>query len=198
MFGGRTLPVPLVAVLFIIAGFLILAIGNRFFRGPVEASVSVLAEDSQTGRFLVELPVEVGGTLSKTGEDGRAVFTDLYVGLQTFKISLPNFKDFFQTVNLKQGKNEEIVFSLEIITAQVKGRILDSTTKRPIEEAAVVMGGALGKTDTKGRFTLDEVIIGTPTLEVRKDGYEELSVKASLVKGVTKDLGDLFLAQPTY
>jgi len=194
MFGRRTLLVSLFAILFI-GGFFIFFIRSKFFRDPVKALVTVLVEDGQTGRSLIELPVEVNGTLAKTGEDGRAVFTDLYAGLRTFKISLPNFKDFFQTVNLKQGENEEIVFSLELTTAWVRGRILDSATKIPVEEATVVIGGAMGKTDDEGKFTLDEVIIGTRTLKVRKDGYEELSVKVSLVKGITRDLGDLSLVQ---
>lgn len=193
MFEGRTLLVPLIVALLVILA--IFAVRSPLLSRSAQASVSVLVEDAQSGRPLVGLMVTADGALAKTEEDGRAVFTDIRAGLTTFKVSIRDFKDFFQTVTLKRGENEEVVFCLEPSTASVKGRVLDSIDRSPLEGVTVVMGGAVGETDVDGRFTLDDVIIGTPTLRIRKDGYEELSIDVPLVKGIIKDLGDLSLTR---
>lgn len=160
-------------------------------QGP--ATASVLVEHGESGRPLVGIPVEAGGFAAETDDNGRAFFDNLSPGSTTFKVSFVDFRDFFQTATLEQGENEEILFSLELATAQVRGKVLDSRSGKPIVGAVVTGGGVVGETDADGRFVLDEAVIGTPTLVVVKDGYEEFSLEVPLVRGVIKDLGNLSL-----
>lgn len=173
----------------------ILLIGFVANRSQEPAKVSVLVEDGESGRLLIGIPIEADGLVAETDDRGRVFFDNLSPGLATFKISFVDFKDFLQTVNIKRGENEEILFSLELVTAQVKGRVLDSPSGKPVAGAAVAAGGVVGETGPDGRFTLDEVVIGTPTIKVRKEGYEAFSLGVPLVKGVIKDQGDLTLTR---
>jgi len=165
------------------------------------SSAAVLVKDSRTGRPLVGLVVEasgasaasVGSALAETDEAGRAVFANLRPELTTFRVSLLGFKDFFQTVRLSRGDNGEIVFLLELATASVRGRVLDAVAGEPLKGAVVTLGGVRDETDADGRFFLDEAIVGTPVLKVRKDGYEMLSMEVVLANDVAKDLGDLLV-----
>ncbi len=193
MFRGRVIPVSLL-ILLIVGSLSFLAIRRILSREQTKITATVLVEDGKTGRSLIGLPVEVDGTLAQTGEDGRAVFTELYPGQHTFKVSLTGFKDFFQTIALGRGGGEEVVFSLDLVTSRVKGRVLDKTAKVPVDGATVLAGGVTAKTGSAGRFALDEVIVGTPALRITKDGYKERSIKITLIGGITKNLGDLFLA----
>jgi len=158
-----------------------------------KSSVTVLVEETRSGRSLVGLLVEADGVPAETDDGGRATFTDLGAGLVTFRVGLPGFKDFYQTVTLKHGDKEELVFSLDVETAGVRGRVLDRASGSPVSEAVVTIGGVRGETDSEGRFSFDKVIIGTPALEVAREGYQTLMTSVTLEGSAAADLGDLSL-----
>jgi protocatechuate 3,4-dioxygenase beta subunit len=148
------------------------------------SSVVVTVEDDGDGRSLAGLVVEASyypasdqdsGALAETDENGEAFFESLRPGSVTFRVGLPGFRDFFQTVTLRRADNKEIVFSLDVATVDVRGRVLDEESGLPVGGAAVVLGGASGRTDEEGWFLLDDAIIGTPFIKIRKDGYESFS-----------------------
>jgi hypothetical protein len=190
---------------FLLAFGVVLLVFSFVFRDRDPAGVSVLVEDGESGRSLVGVSVEASfpaplGVVSsaETDDSGRVFFNNLSPGTVTFGVSFVDFRDFFQTLEIKRGKNEEVLFSLDLVTAPVRGRVLDSFSGDPIAGAEVAAGGVMAETSADGRFALDEVVIGTPAFRVRKDGYEELSLNVSLIKGVTRDLGDLPLTEAGY
>lgn len=174
--------------------------GVFFFARSRPVSVTVAVEDSLSGRPLVAIPVEVVETTGgaqpdwvETDEHGRVRFDDLKPGMTTFRVSIPDYKDFFQTVTLVSGGNDEVDFLLETETARVTGGVLNPQNRMPVVGATVLIGGAVGETDEEGQFALDEVIIGNQNIRIRKPGFWELLTKVSLERGMVKDVGELFL-----
>ena len=165
------------------------------------AEIMVILEDSQTGRPLVGVLVEArldsarqaDGQVLETDEQGKVFFDRLQMGETTFRISLPGFKDFFQTMGLNRGPNKELVFSLQIATAEISGAAVDYVDGTPIAGAKVIAAGAEATTDKEGKFVLEEVIIGTPEVTISKDGYYDFNQTVELVKNVAKDMGMLKL-----
>lgn len=50
--------------------------------------------------------------------------------------------------------------------------VVDSTTKKPVTEAAVTLGAVSSKTDSKGMAHLSDVPVGSYTLKIEKNYYE--------------------------
>ena len=161
----------------------------------------VILEDSQTGRPLVGVLVEArldsarqaDGQVLETDEQGKVFFEKLQAREVTFKVSLPGFKDFFQTMGLSRGPNKELVFSLQIATAELSGEAVDYVDGTPVAGAKVIAAGAETTTDKDGKFVLEEVIIGTPEVTISKEGYYDFRQTIELVKNVAKDMGEIKL-----
>ena len=165
----------------------------RIYRGYNQAAIMVVVEDSQTGRLLLGVPVEADGQVLETDEGGKVFFEELPAREVTFKVSLPGFKDFFQTVRLKRGPNKELVFSLQIATSEVVGEATDYVDGAPIAEAKVAAPGGQTTTGKDGKFVLEEVIVGTPEITISKDGYFEFRQTVELSKNVVEEMGEIKL-----
>jgi len=76
----------------------------------------------------------------------------------------------------------------------VTGRVLDSTTNRPIANAIISVGSIYTATaDTQGAFTLVRIPIGNQTVTARSPGFTTDSARVEIDKNQTTQVGYLRL-----
>jgi hypothetical protein len=154
------------------------------------------------GGAVVDLMVDqtVLSTLT-SDSSGNFNFTDLSAGAYIVRATLSGYVDDNETVTLTAGAWETITLRLEEIRGTFSGVVKDEETLVTIEGATVEvydLAGTLLGSDTSsptGRFTIEDLPLGTFDLRAWADGYEVETVAdlqmTALVYDV--DVGDVFL-----
>jgi hypothetical protein len=151
---------------------------------------------------VVDLMVDqtVLSTLT-SDSSGNFNFTDLSAGTYTVRAVLSGYADDNETVVLTPGSWETVTLRLDEIRGSVSGIVKDEETLAVIEGATVeaydIDGNLLGSDTSSptGRFTIQDLPLGTFDLRAWADGYEMETVAnlQATVSAHEVDVGDVLL-----
>ena len=79
-------------------------------------------------------------------------------------------------ITLPEGQEVELTVTLNPVVprlATLHGKITDTNTREPIEGVLIEVGNvASGYSDTIGNFRITDILPGTYTVTISKEGYE--------------------------
>ncbi|MGD8373702.1 MAG: hypothetical protein PVI21_02485 [Candidatus Woesebacteria bacterium] len=176
--------------LFVVAGVLLAIPTTRYgiLGSVIKKDVTLSVIDSETKKPVTEARIDLAGQSVTTDSDGNALFKGVSVGRYTATITKNYYSGAHAQVNVWILKNPE-VDQVQLIAAgrQVPVKVMNTITKAPIENVAIVTSENSAKTDENG-----EAIIVLPAEKtevdatISMDGYNELSTKVK----VTEDMND--------
>lgn len=170
---------------------------------PVTGSISgTIVDDGGNG--LGDVLVEVEGTDLSTSTDvsGNYSLNDVPTGDQTVKASLEGYTTQTQTVQIVEGQNAEVDFTLTLTPPTVSGVVAVEGTdlSEMIQGAAVTLVGLDGseytdetETDESGEFSFGEVPTGDYEVTASADGYASETMPITVEDS---DVGVILQLQP--
>lgn len=118
----------------------------------IKSSVTVSVVDSKTGAPVSGARLKLAGVLAETDAKGRAILK-VHAGSKTLGVNKPYYKSISQgeLVALSGGH-----FTVKIVALghQVKLKVVDKITAKPIANAVITIKGAKTKTDASGLATV--------------------------------------------
>ena len=161
------------------AGTVTLTIKNGSVSGITENG----AEITIAGPVTYNLAADSSGNFSQTG-----VVPGVYSAL------ISSFDYSNRTINniiVKPGENTDMgQIQLDFLKGSITGKVIDKQSLVNIENASIVGAGA-ATSDSNGIFTLSDLEPGDYTLSIKKAGYEDMIINASVSPGATTDLGNI-------
>lgn len=143
----------------------------------VRAKVTVQAVDSQSGLPVSGAEVQIGGSKAETDAEGR-VLLHPHTGSRQLQVSKKYYKGSTQTVlvTMSAGSN---VYKAKLVALgrQVKVKLVDKISGKPVVNAEVSVGGASAKTGKDG--TANVVLPSgatTQSASVKLNGYNATTV----------------------
>ena len=161
------------------AGTVTLTIKNGSVSGITENN----AEITIAGPVTYNLAADSSGNFSQTG-----IVPGVYSAL------ISSFGYSHRTLNniiVKPGENTDMgQIQLDFLKGSITGKIIDKQSLVNIEDASIVGAGA-ATSDSNGIFILSDLEPGDYTLSIKKAGYEDMIINASVSPGATTDLGNI-------
>jgi len=152
----------------------------------MKASVTVRAVDSKTGAPVSGAKVELAGQAVETDANGKAVL-HVRAGSKTLQVSKQYYTGSMQKELVALSGNS-FKASLVALGRQVKVKVVNKVTGKPVADALVNGGGAKGKTDKNGMATL---VLGSGTtiqeVSVSLGGYNTAKVHVTAAGDVAKN-----------
>jgi hypothetical protein len=163
----------------------------------LKSSVTVQAVDSKTGAPVSGATVELSGQKAETQANGKAVM-HVNMGSGSLKVSKKYYTGYSGGALVASGKNS---FKTTLVATgrQVKIKLVNKVTAKPIGGATVTAGGAKAKTDKKGMATL--VIasdVTTQAAEVSLGGYNTTKVTITAGDDLAKNTFSVIPAGKLY
>lgn len=151
------------------------------------ASLAVTVKNIENQEILPDATFKVKNLTVKSDKNGQVLADNLTAGQIQVTVSKEGFKDYRSTISLLRGKNQlpDILLtsrSLEQVT--YSGSLKDKINQTPLDEAMIVVENLTAKTDSEGKFVIDDIAIGKHSFSISKNGYEELKQEIE----ITKDL----------
>jgi outer membrane biosynthesis protein TonB len=148
--------------------------------------------DSQTRNPIVGATVSAspGGTTTVTDSNGNFSLT-VAAGSYTVTASAPTYASASQSLTVKAGQKQTLVFKLSSTTAygSLNGTVTDSVTQAPLVGATVTLSdGMIRTTDLNGNFSYSIVLNGTYTLTISAVGYVTQSQSVTVKAGHTTNV----------
>ena len=143
-----------------------------------EAGKVVVAVNGENGP-LKNTKVTVNGTPETTNGEGQ-VTVKTSEGKNTITIGSENYHNGTVTVDGKPGGTEKANVTLTPDNGTMKITVIDSETKKPLENAKVTYDGKTYTTNGKGEVTISNVTPGDVTVDGSDDNYHSGSTKVEV------------------
>jgi hypothetical protein len=129
----------------------------------------------------------VGSALAEsTGADGGFIFSRFPSGPQTLEVSSPGYPPKSLAVQVRGGDTGSVdLYLLDTANVgRVEGSVFDARTGKPLTDARVAVEGTGcgAKTDSAGRYVIENVPAGMNKVLVSRDGYLRAYTMVRLVK----------------
>ncbi|HEY4160661.1 MAG TPA: hypothetical protein VGM08_01230 [Candidatus Saccharimonadales bacterium] len=175
------------AVVIIIAALFAVPLTRYNILGAVlRTSVTVQTVDSQTSAPVSSAKVELSGKTAETEADGKATLR-VKLGSGVLKVSKKYYGTYSHGELVKTGANTFKV-KLTALGRQVKIKVVNKITGKPISGAKVTAGGASAKTDKSGLATV--VLPSGSAMQaatVSLNGYNNAKVTVDAAGDLAKD-----------
>jgi PEGA domain len=163
--------------------------------------ISLTIEPSPTIYAVVFSPQNVGSVLVETGENNARVYVDGHLtskGTVDGQLRIPNLsigkhgirvvKDGFsdsppQTVHVVSAQETKLKFVLVPKTAPGPPTATLAISNAPQGGDVFLDKSSIGTVSADGSFSYDHVLTGYHTIEIRKEGYQPLSVSRNFLVG---------------
>ncbi len=142
--------------------------------GKVTGTISL---NPEAGKVIVT----VNGTPETTNGEGQ-VTVKTSEGKNTITIGSENYHNGTVTVDGKPGGTEKANVTLTPDNGTMKITVIDSETKKPLENAKVTYDGKTYTTNGKGEVTISNVTPGDVTVDGSDDNYHSGSKQMEKVK----------------
>jgi hypothetical protein len=147
---------------------------GQFIKRPV----TIVVDDSRSGKPVTNATVTVGGTTSRTNAKGEVSYNSIPVGGWKVTVSKRYYAALSQTITVPIfGNTGAFQLRLTATGDQVTVKVINKITGQPLANASVLAGGTTATTGTDGQTT---VVIaagsaGVPAT-ITLDSYNSLSV----------------------
>ena len=143
-----------------------------------EAGKVIVTVNGENGP-LKNTKVTVNGTPETTNGEGQ-VTVKTSEGKNTITIGSENYHNGTVTVDGKPGGTEKANVTLTPDNGTMKITVIDSETKKPLENAKVTYDGKTYTTNGKGEVTISNVTPGDVTVDGSDDNYHSGSTKVEV------------------
>jgi len=149
---------------------------------------------SSEGAMLKGARVKCGKKGTTTLADGSFNIADITPGTHQIKASLQGFKPKSKTVDVREGEETRVDFSLSAVTGKSKicGHVFDAETKKPVgHEGSVILilpvANKYRRLDSDGCYEFSGLPVGTYRVVTAVPDYEDSSVVLTVKRnGETK------------
>jgi len=139
--------------------------------------------DEKTGRPISGARVTIQGRNDTTDQAGNYVVTDVPLGRYQVSVTRGGYETEKDTVEIRAGSSASRNFRLKSSgggegekrlyeTGQLRGRVTDEKTGRPISGARVTIQGRSDTTDQAGNYVVTDVPLGRYQVSVTRRGYD--------------------------
>ncbi len=141
----------------------------------VRSGVSLTVVDSSTRLPLRNVSVAIGGTSTRTDQNGYVKLSGLKLGKTELKIERRAFADVRRTLTLGWGSNPLGEFQLTPIGTQYTFIVKDFMSDKPIEKAEAISGAASAFSDKNGKIvlTVDEADATELEVTIEANSYRD-------------------------
>jgi hypothetical protein len=150
--------------------------------------VTIRTVDSKTGAPVSGVTVMLAGRSAETDANGL-VTLQVSLGSKTLEVSKSYYKGTAtkQLVTLSASRNN-FKASLTALGRQVRVKVVDKVSGKPVSGATVMVGNSKAKTDTSGGVTVvTPVSNGTQTATVSVKGYNDAKVSIAVGGDLAKN-----------
>lgn len=125
--------------------------------------------------------VVLGGTSGITDANGVYRIDNAPAGIQTVRTGASGFQDRTDSVNIAAGTTAT-TFSTTLapVTGVLTGTITNAADGRPIAGATVALAGTSGTTNQSGVYRIENVPVGTHSVETSAPGFERRTDTVSI------------------
>ncbi|HSX06322.1 MAG TPA: hypothetical protein VLG92_01215 [Candidatus Saccharimonadia bacterium] len=118
----------------------------------MKSSVTVSVVDSKTGAPVSGAQIKLGGVLAETDAKGK-VTLKVHAGSKTLEVSKSYYKSASQNELIKLSSNK-LRITVVALGRQVKVKVTNKITGKPVTNATITIQGAKTKTDANGLATV--------------------------------------------
>ena len=156
--------------------------------------------DDRTDKGIPNVRVSVGGSSDTTDGGGNYQITSLQAGRHQVSISRTGYEGKTETVDVRAGSTTNRNFELRTKSGsggvaprregQLRGRVTDDRTGKPISGARVSVQGRTDTTDHAGNYLISAVPAGRYSVTVTRSGYtgESASVEVKAGGSTTRNV----------
>lgn len=149
--------------------------------------VSGTVTDADSGRVLENVEVTIGASRVLTNRRGYFELDGVREGSRTIIAMKADYTGYAGSVTVQGGGATSYNFSMTPAapTGNVTGKVTDSATGNPVEDALVYIGATESRTISSGRYILTGIATGSRTITVEKTGYDTLIDSVDVTAGTT-------------
>jgi len=159
---------------------------------PRTGDIAGKVTDSITGKPVPDVQVytDPATQVVSTDQDGEFSIAEVPEGNYEVRYGKEGYQEGSKRVAVRAGQVVRADFSLKPLKGIIYGKVVDAETGGPISGASVTTAPPTASvtTDAEGNYRIGPVGIGSYTVKVSREGYEDMELQATLEPGEEKRL----------